>query len=165
MECISPYGELRAEESARHIHVCWRLQQRLCLRKSRACGSGQEFGASVKENVIVPGAANQQETATGRPAPHFRLPDISYRPQDGGAGICIPAPFDCSKVEDFVMTGSHVRVVRPAGAFRHRPCDVAVRILDIAGFAVHAVLGIDLELGRVIAFLNPLIYSRRAVAV
>src|SRR5207253_2029687 len=39
----------------------------------------------------------------------------------------------------------HVRVVRAAAAFRHDPLDVLPRILDVAGLAVHAVLGVDLE--------------------
>ncbi|EAV43418.1 hypothetical protein SIAM614_06528 [Stappia aggregata IAM 12614] len=57
----------------------------------------------------------------------------------------------------------HVRIVRAAGAFRNRPGDVAVRILDVAGLAVDAVLRIDLEPRRILTFLDPLIDARRAV--
>jgi len=39
----------------------------------------------------------------------------------------------------------HIRIVRPAAAFGRDPVDVLVRILDIAGFAVNAVLRVDLE--------------------
>ena len=40
---------------------------------------------------------------------------------------------------------SHVRIVRPAAALRRDPVDVLRRILDVAGFAVDAVLRVDLE--------------------
>ena len=36
-------------------------------------------------------------------------------------------------------------VVRPAAALRGDPVDVLVRVLDVAGLAVDAVLGVDLE--------------------
>ena len=39
----------------------------------------------------------------------------------------------------------HIRVIRPAAAFRRHPVDVLGGILDIAGFAVDAVLGVDLQ--------------------
>ena len=45
---------------------------------------------------------------------------------------------------------SHVRVVRAAAALRHRPHDVLLGVLDVAGFAMHAVLRVDLE-ARIVA--------------
>src|SRR5258706_5000738 len=39
----------------------------------------------------------------------------------------------------------HVRVIRAAAALGHDPDDVLLRILDVAGLAVHAVLGVDLQ--------------------
>src|SRR3989338_7007649 len=39
----------------------------------------------------------------------------------------------------------HVRVVRPAAAFRRDPDDVLRGILDVAGLAMHAVLRVDLQ--------------------
>jgi hypothetical protein len=42
---------------------------------------------------------------------------------------------------------SHCLVIRPAAALRWNPGNVAVRILDVTGFAVDAVLGIDHEAG------------------
>src|SRR5208282_1804624 len=40
---------------------------------------------------------------------------------------------------------SHARIVRSAPAFRRDPDDVLPRILDVAGLAVNAVRGIDLQ--------------------
>ena len=61
---------------------------------------------------------------------------------------------------------SHIRIVRAAGTLRNRPGDVLRRVLDIAGFAVDAVLGVDLET-RVGAIRLPhdFIHARRAVAL
>jgi hypothetical protein len=39
----------------------------------------------------------------------------------------------------------HIRIVWPAAAFRRNPVDVLRGILDVAGFAMHAVLRIDDE--------------------
>ena len=41
---------------------------------------------------------------------------------------------------------SHIRVVRPAAAFGRNPGDVLIRVLDVAGFAVDAILRVDHEL-------------------
>src|SRR3974390_1589457 len=57
----------------------------------------------------------------------------------------------------------HIRIIRPAAAFRRHPGDVLVRILDVAGFAVDAILSVDHELRRA-ALLYPFIHARRAVA-
>ena len=61
-------------------------------------------------------------------------------------------------------TPSHIRVVRPARTFRHHPGDVLSRILDVAGLAVHAVLGVDGE-GRLAVLLHHFIHPSRAVAL
>src|SRR5690349_5136641 len=42
-------------------------------------------------------------------------------------------------------SGSHVGIVRSAAAFRYDPIDVLARVLDVAGLAVNAVLGVDLQ--------------------
>src|SRR5713101_1141537 len=39
----------------------------------------------------------------------------------------------------------HVRVIRPAAAFRYHPIDVLLRVLNVAGFAMHAILRVDLQ--------------------
>ena len=52
----------------------------------------------------------------------------------------------------------HSNVVRAGAAFGRDPGDVAGRILDVAGFAVDAVLGVDAELpgaAGVDDFVNP----------
>ena len=54
----------------------------------------------------------------------------------------------------------HIRVTGTTATFRHCPVDILGRILDVTGFAMHAVLGIDLH-ARVAAiiighdFVNP----------
>src|SRR5262245_11375463 len=58
--------------------------------------------------------------------------------------------------------GSHVRIVRPAAAFRRHPDDILVRVLDVAGFAVDAVLRVDLE-ARARRFLDPFIDAGRTI--
>src|SRR5437764_576273 len=57
----------------------------------------------------------------------------------------------------------HRLVVGPAAAFRRNPGDIAVRVLHVAGFAVDAVLGVDLE-ARTRGFLDPFIDAGRAIA-
>src|SRR5688572_31906508 len=46
----------------------------------------------------------------------------------------------------FITDSSHVRIVRTAAAFGRHPLDVLLRILDVAGLAMHAVLSVDPEL-------------------
>src|SRR5580658_5416645 len=38
---------------------------------------------------------------------------------------------------------SHIRIIRTAAAFGRDPGDILVRVLDVAGFAVDAVLPVD----------------------
>ncbi|ABA50132.1 hypothetical protein BURPS1710b_1868 [Burkholderia pseudomallei 1710b] len=59
---------------------------------------------------------------------------------------------------------SHVRVVRPAAAFRRDPHDVLRRILDVAGLAVHAVLRVDHEAVAAVVVLHEFIDGGRAEA-
>src|ERR1041385_1281679 len=58
----------------------------------------------------------------------------------------------------------HTLVVGSAAALRRNPGNVAVRVLHVAGFAMDAVLGVDLE-ARTGGFLDPLIDAGRAIAV
>src|SRR5207247_1861018 len=58
----------------------------------------------------------------------------------------------------------HTLIVGPAAALGRNPGDIAVRVLHVAGFAVDAVLGVDLE-ARTGGLLDPLIDSGRAIAV
>ena len=58
---------------------------------------------------------------------------------------------------------SHVRIFRPAAALRRHPGDVAVGVLDVAGFAVDAVLRVDHE-PRLSALLHPFVDAGRAIA-
>src|SRR5262245_28866216 len=58
----------------------------------------------------------------------------------------------------------HRLVIRPATALRRNPCNVAVGILHVAGFAVDAILRVDLE-ARTRGLLDPFINSGRTVTV
>src|SRR5262245_22526511 len=59
--------------------------------------------------------------------------------------------------------GSHVHIDRSLTALRGDPIDVPVRIFDVAGLAVDAVLRVDHEL-RLTSLLDPLVNPGRAVA-
>src|SRR6478735_6348972 len=58
----------------------------------------------------------------------------------------------------------HALVIGAAAALRRNPGDIAVRVLDVAGLAVDAVLGVDLE-ARASALLDPFVNAGRAIAV
>src|SRR5262245_60057081 len=58
---------------------------------------------------------------------------------------------------------SHVRIARPAPALGGNPGDVLIRVLDIAGLAVHAVLRVD-HVARRTPLLHPFIDPGRAIA-
>src|SRR2546422_4236125 len=58
----------------------------------------------------------------------------------------------------------HVGIVGAAAAFRRDPDDVLLRVLDIAGLAVHAVLRVDLQARRGLE-VDELIDAGRAVAL
>src|SRR5262245_32397429 len=58
---------------------------------------------------------------------------------------------------------SHIRIVRPTAALRRDPDDILVGILDVAGFAMDAVLRVDLE-AWTRGLFDPLIHPGRAVA-
>ena len=59
---------------------------------------------------------------------------------------------------------SHVGVIRPAGTLRCHPGDILRRVFDVAGFAVHTVLGIDLK-AFAAGFLNNLIHAGGTIAL
>src|SRR5471032_510857 len=56
---------------------------------------------------------------------------------------------------------SHIGIFRAAAALRRHPGDVAVGVLDVAGFAVDAVLRVDHK-ARLTALLDPLVDTGRA---
>src|SRR3989338_6397144 len=53
---------------------------------------------------------------------------------------------------------SHIGIIRAAAALRRCPVDVLRRVLDVAGFAVNAVGGVDLQTGTV-AVVDELVNS------
>src|SRR5690242_15896541 len=62
-----------------------------------------------------------------------------------------------------IAAASEVGVVRPRPAFRRDPVDDLVRVLDVAGLAVHAVGGVDLQaLARLVG--DDLVHAGRAEA-
>ena len=50
-------------------------------------------------------------------------------------------------LETTPLCGSHVRIVRSSSTFWDHPVNILVRVLDVAGFAVDTILGVDLEVG------------------
>src|ERR1700759_5029197 len=59
---------------------------------------------------------------------------------------------------------SHPLIVGSTAALRRNPGDIAVGILDVAGFAMDAVLRVDL-VERSRAFLDPFVDAGRAIAI
>src|SRR3954447_25195703 len=57
----------------------------------------------------------------------------------------------------------HVRIIGPSAAFGGDPVDVLGRVLDVAGLAVDAVLGVDLQPRLAIRSLDKFVNSRRAI--
>src|ERR1039457_60224 len=58
---------------------------------------------------------------------------------------------------------SHVLIIRPAAALGRNPGDVLIRVLDVAGFAVDAILRVDDKFRRT-RLLNPFIDPGRTKA-
>src|SRR3954466_10732759 len=58
----------------------------------------------------------------------------------------------------------HALIVGAAAALRRNPGDIAVGVLHVAGFAVDAVLRVDLE-ARACRLLDPFIHAGRTIAV
>src|SRR6266850_4081467 len=58
----------------------------------------------------------------------------------------------------------HGLVIGTASALGRNPGNVAVRVLHVTGFAVNAILGVDLE-ARTRCLLDPFIDAGRAIAV
>ena len=64
----------------------------------------------------------------------------------------------CSRIH------SHIRIVRPAAALGRNPGNILIRVLDIAGFAVDAVLRVDLQ-PRFAVFAHDFVNAGRSVAL
>src|ERR1051325_1436733 len=58
----------------------------------------------------------------------------------------------------------HVGIIRPSSALGDDPFYVLGLVLDVAGFAVNAILRVDLE-ARPGRFLDELVDARRAIAL
>src|SRR5437868_12922559 len=63
------------------------------------------------------------------------------------------------------LSSLHVRVIGSSPAFGRDPVDVLGRVLDVAGLAVDAILGVDLQARLAIGFLDKLINSRGAITL
>src|ERR1035441_6817464 len=61
---------------------------------------------------------------------------------------------------------SHIGIVGAAAAFRHYPSNVLLRVLDVAGLAMNAILIVDLK-ARILTFdiMNDLKDTRRTIAL
>src|SRR5215831_17374740 len=68
-----------------------------------------------------------------------------------------------TSVDTSAASPLQARIVRSAPALGHHPVDVLVRILNVARFAVDAVLSVD-DVARPVRLLQPFVHARRAVA-
>src|SRR5690348_1114392 len=59
----------------------------------------------------------------------------------------------------------HVRVIGASAAFGSDPVDILGRVLDVAGFAVDAVLRIDLQPGLTVLRLHEFVDARRTITL
>ena len=59
----------------------------------------------------------------------------------------------------------HIAVVRSTSAFWHHPVDILRWVLNVTGFAVNAILSIDLKALLTIRFVDDLIDASRAIAL
>src|SRR5665809_37223 len=57
---------------------------------------------------------------------------------------------------------SHIHVIRPVAPFGRHPVDILRRVFHVAGFAMDAVLRVDLE-AELVPLLHHLIDHRRAI--
>src|SRR3990172_10443869 len=64
---------------------------------------------------------------------------------------------------DVSTTCSHVRIVGTSAALGRHPDDVLRRVLDVAGLAVHAVGGVDLQPLAATRLLDELVDASRTV--
>ena len=58
----------------------------------------------------------------------------------------------------------HARVIWPAATFRRDPHNVLRWVLDVAGFAMHTVLRVDLQAGSSVRVLDIFIHTCRAIS-
>ena len=58
----------------------------------------------------------------------------------------------------------HPRIIRPTAAFGRYPDDILRRVFDVAGFAVDAVLGVDLQAVGVVFVFDVFVDAGGAVA-
>jgi len=79
---------------------------------------------------------------------HSKTP-APIRPRKAPAGFLtgFPAAKNAMYRGGLTQSWSHRLVIGTAAALRRNPGDIAVGILDVAGFAVDAILGVDLEPG------------------
>src|SRR5262249_54024510 len=71
---------------------------------------------------------------------------------------------NCTRGSPHMFGQLHVGIVRATAAFGGGPIDVLRRVFDIAGFAVDAVLRVDLE-ARALLLLHDFIDAGRAITL
>ncbi len=73
--------------------------------------------------------------------------------------VCHIKAIECRWTQHAAAAPSHDGIRGAAAALGHRPPDVLRGVLDVAGLAVQAVLGVDLQvLGAVVA-RNPFVHA------
>src|SRR5437660_9860181 len=113
-------------------------------------------------------AFNRKDTggeSIGSKAPKAADKGHRFRPRPPGHAFTVAVSWPVPGLSAVGLTQSwlHRLVIGSAAAFRGNPGNVAVRVLHIAGFAVDAVLGVDLE-ARTGGLLDPFIDAGRTIA-
>src|SRR3982751_7089484 len=75
-----------------------------------------------------------------------------------------PAPKASRPAANARAASLHVGIIRSSSAFGNDPVDVLGRVLDVAGFAMDAILRVDLE-ARAGRFLDEFVDSGRAISL
>ena len=135
--------------------------------KDRRNGSRARLSCSVVARMyFLPKARKHANPAAPRYSRAEWLPRPERRQNRGGRECNTPSCGRAGLAAGPSVTPSggmsHIRIIRSAPAFRRNPSYVLVRIFDVTGFAMNAVLRVNDEAGLA-GLLNPFINSRRAV--
>src|SRR5690606_4791943 len=95
--------------------------------------------------LVVPGADLHPRAARGQRVQQGRQVRVAVERGDGGGQRDAGWAAHGAVVRGNGGRGSEVLVVGPGAALRRHPVDDRVRVLDVAGLAVHAVGGVDLQ--------------------
>src|SRR5271157_6046879 len=123
---------------------------------------GRDKGSIVTTSVPIPKFASACRSSDANFGIKGTLATLWFQ---CGFGFEVPTRAGRDTLGNFKSTalGSHIGIIRPAAPFGGNPSDVLIRILDVAGFAVDAILRVDDKAG-LRAFLQPFVDDGRTIA-